>query len=90
MRTRWNPDKQIFEAFRSRRKAVNSSPLRSPKKQLCVRISDDLMIALKSHYDCTCESIGYKVTFNEYIVKLLEAHLQSLGLEPLEAHDCSN
>ena len=51
-----------------------------------VLIPDDLLITLKRHHQSVCESIS----FNDYMSKVVEAHLQSLGLEPLEAYDYSD
>ena len=110
MRTRWNPDKQTFEAVCPRSKAIKPSPRRRPKRspgqkgrgygfkgennldykgkrsQMNVMIPDDLLIALRRHHQSICESIS----FNDYMSKVVEAHLQSLGLEPLEAYDYSD
>ena len=81
MRTYWNPDKQTFETTRPKRY--------SGQKQVCVRIPDNLFNALRGHHQWICESVGYKVTFNEYMTKVIEAHLRSSGIESFEAHDCS-
>jgi hypothetical protein len=104
MRTRWNPDKQAFEAVCPRSKAIKPSPRRRPKRspdqkrsdykgrrlQMNVRIPDNLVIALKRHHQSVCKSIGFNISLNEYMAKVIEAHLQSLGLEPLEAYDYSD
>ena len=110
MRTRWNPDKQAFEAVCPRRKAVKPKSRRRPNRppgqkgrgygfkgesnldykgkrsQMNVLIPDDLLATLKHHHQSICESIS----FNDYMSKVIKAHLQSLGLEPIEAYDYSD
>ncbi len=48
------------------------------------------MIALRRHHQSVCEDIGFNVSFNEYMAKVIKAHLQSVGLEPIEAYDYSD
>jgi hypothetical protein len=100
MRTRWNPEKQCFEAICSYKRAAkrsrpkrrkppagqkgrgwnykgeNNLDYKGKRSQMNVLIPDDLLIALKRHHRSVCENIS----FNDYMSKVVEAHLQSLEL----------
>lgn len=80
MKTYWNPDKEIFETTRPKKP--------SGQKQVNIRIPDNTFNALRGHYQWICESVGYKVSFNEYMTKVIQTHLQSSGIESFEARDC--
>ena len=110
MRTRWNPDKQTFEAICPRSKAIKPKSRRRPNRppgqkgrgngfkgesnldykgkrsQMNVLIPDGLLAALKNHHQSICENIS----FNDYMSKVIETYLRSLGLEPIEAYDYSD
>jgi uncharacterized protein (DUF1778 family) len=104
MRLHWNPHKQIFQAtpWRSLRltasaktprpkrgrgkgyKAEKNLDYKGKRSQLNIRIDEAQVHALRSA--CANSSLS----LNDYMSRVIEAHLQAITPKPLEAYDYSD
>ena len=95
MRLHWNATKQIFQATpvkpcrpkRGRGKgytAEKNLDYKGKRSQLNIRIDEAKVHALRSA--CANSSLS----LNDYMSKVIEAHLQTITPKPLEAYDYSD
>ncbi len=95
MRLHWNPIKQIFQTTpvkpcrpkRGRGKgytAEKNLDYKGKRSQLNIRIDEAQVHALRSA--CANSSLS----LNDYMSKVIEAHLQAITPKPLEAYDYSD
>ena len=64
----------------------NNLDYKGKRSQMNVLIPDDLLFTLKNHH----QAVHGSISFNDYMSKVVEAHLQSLDIELIEAYDYSD